>query len=67
MSYDIIESRVGQKEWRFSMNDLRRIKTALRLQRDLEVNLAGVALVLDLLDQLKELETQMSLFEKHFL
>lgn len=66
ISYDIVHRDGRPAEWRFNINELRRIKTALRLQRDLEVNLAGVALVLDLLDQLKEIETKMTLVEKHF-
>ena len=43
------------------------MKTALRLQHDLEVNLAGVALVLDLLEQLHETEEKLAVLEKHFL
>ncbi|MDE2305085.1 MAG: MerR family transcriptional regulator [Gammaproteobacteria bacterium] len=43
------------QHWRFGGAALRRARVALRLQRDLEVNLAGVALVLDLLDEIEEL------------
>jgi chaperone modulatory protein CbpM len=47
-------------EWRFPGAALRRARTALRLQRDLEINLPGVALALDLMEELdrvrKELE-----------
>jgi len=35
---------------------LRRVKTAIHLQRDLGVNLAGAALALELLDRITELE-----------
>ena len=45
-------------EWRFSGHDLVRIRQALRLQRDLEINLPGVALAIDLLEQLDELRTK---------
>jgi len=38
--------------WRFTGTQLRRATVALRLQRDLGVNLAGVALALELLDEL---------------
>ena len=44
------------ERWRFSVGSLRRVKTAVHLQRDLGVNLAGAALALDLLDRIAELE-----------
>jgi chaperone modulatory protein CbpM len=40
-------------EWRFGASDLRRLQTALRLQRDLRVNLPGAALALQLLEELE--------------
>jgi len=43
--------------WEFSGIAVARLRTAHRLQRDLQINLAGVALVLDLLDQIRELES----------
>lgn len=42
-------------EWRFSGAQLRRARIALRLERDLGVNAAGVALALELLEELEEL------------
>jgi chaperone modulatory protein CbpM len=42
-------------EWRFSGTALRRARTALRLQRDLEINLPGVALALQLMEELAAL------------
>jgi chaperone modulatory protein CbpM len=42
-------------EWRFSGAALRRARTALRLQRDLEINLPGVALALELLEEIAAL------------
>ena len=52
-------SRSGS--WRFSAGKLPRIARALRLQRDLELNVAGVAFVLDLLN---EIETLRKLLER---
>jgi len=49
-------------EWRLPGDSLRRAQTAVRLQRDLGVNLAGVALALDLMDELERLR---SLFGTH--
>ncbi len=48
-----------QLNWRFSANSLQRARTAMRLQRDLDINLAGVALALDLLDEIKFLRSQL--------
>jgi chaperone modulatory protein CbpM len=45
--------------WRFSGASLVRARSALRLQRDLGVNLAGIALALDLMDELERLRAQM--------
>ncbi|MDP1664700.1 MAG: chaperone modulator CbpM [Methylobacter sp.] len=45
--------------WRFSGASLVRVRSALRLQRDLGVNLAGIALALDLMEELENLRTQL--------
>ncbi|MEJ2384611.1 MAG: chaperone modulator CbpM [Xanthomonadales bacterium] len=42
--------------WRFHITSVRRVRTVVRLQRDLGVNLAGAALALELLDRIAELE-----------
>lgn len=42
-------------QWSFSGTCIRRVKVAGRLRRDLDVNLAGVALVLELLEELEQL------------
>lgn len=44
----------GPRDWRFSGPAIKRVQTALRLQRDLGVNLAGAALALDLLEELEQ-------------
>ncbi len=49
-----------QLNWRFSVTSLQRVRTAMRLQRDLEINLAGVALALDLLDEIKHLRIRLN-------
>lgn len=43
------------QDWRFGGESLRRAQLALRLSRDLEINPAGVALALDLLDEIAAL------------
>jgi chaperone modulatory protein CbpM len=45
-------------EWHFTGAALRRARLALRLERDLELNLAGVALVIDLMEELVELRRE---------
>ena len=52
-----------QTRWRFPGNSLQRAQTAMRLQRDLRVNLAGVALAMDLLDEIEELRTRLGRIE----
>ena len=49
--------------WRFPADSIRRARTAIRLQRDLELNRAGVALALDLLDRVEALRTRLRLME----
>jgi chaperone modulatory protein CbpM len=43
------------EQWRFPGTSLQRARTAMRLQQDLKINLAGVALALDLLDEIESL------------
>jgi len=45
--------------WRFTGIHMRRASVALRLQRDLGVNLAGAALALQLLDEVDDLRAQL--------
>ena len=47
--------------WRFSGDSLVRVRSAQRLQRDLGVNLAGIALALDLMEELENLRTQLKI------
>jgi chaperone modulatory protein CbpM len=47
--------QIGTSEWRFSGTALRRARIALRLERDLGLNLPGVALALELLEELEQL------------
>lgn len=51
-------------DWRFAGASLRRARLALRLARDLELNLPGVALVLDMLDEIDRLRARLAAQEK---
>ncbi len=46
--------------WRFTGTQMRRARMALRLQHDLGVNLAGIALALQLLDEVEMLRTRLN-------
>lgn len=47
------------QDWRFTGQSLRRARLALSLTRDLEVNPPGVALALDLLDEIATLQARL--------
>ncbi|MTW23191.1 chaperone modulator CbpM [Allochromatium palmeri] len=47
------------ERWRFGGATLRRARVALRLSRDLELNAASTALVLDLLDEIDALRSRL--------
>jgi chaperone modulatory protein CbpM len=47
------------RQWRFNGTHLRRATIALRLQHDLGINLAGVALALQLLDEVNTLRARL--------
>jgi len=50
---------VNAAEWHFTGTALRRARLALRLERDLEINLAGVALALELIEELERLRREL--------
>lgn len=53
------ESVQQATQWRFTAISLQKVRTAQRLQRDLQINPAGVALALELLEQIDQLQTQL--------
>ncbi|HEC16878.1 MAG TPA: MerR family transcriptional regulator [Sedimenticola sp.] len=63
--FELVEEGVVEPEgrdlahWRFRGISLRRVHCALRLERDLGVNAAGAALVLDLLDELDAMRARL--------
>lgn len=60
----IIEPLVGPSpEWRFAASQLPRVRKAVHLYHDLELNLAGVALAIELLDELGELRARLNQLE----
>jgi chaperone modulatory protein CbpM len=49
----------ARQEWRFTTLSLIRVAKARRLERDLGLNLPGIALVLDLLDELDAMHARL--------
>lgn len=65
VEYGVLEPinyRSSHIRWRFYANSISRVQTALRLQRDLDINMADAALVIELMDELKELRQQNNSF-----
>lgn len=50
-------------QWRFTSYAIQRLERAMNLQRDLGVNLAGVALALELLDEIDYLRDRLRILE----
>lgn len=67
IEYDILHPEgLTQAQWRFDLAQVKRARTALRLYQDLEINLAGVAVVMSLLDEMEKLQLRMDVIEKHY-
>jgi chaperone modulatory protein CbpM len=49
--------------WRFTGLSLLRVNRALRLRRDLGINLAGIALAFELMDEIEQLRARLNLLE----
>lgn len=52
-----------QAHWRFSGPNLLRARAAMRMQQDLQINLAGVALALDLMEEIEAMRERLHRFE----
>lgn len=63
VEYGIIEPLDFQSshiQWQFTGNSTLRVQRALRLQHDLDLNIAGAALAIELLDEIKLLRDRLS-------
>ena len=64
VEYGVVEPAGGEPgRWRFRGISVRRVHRALRLERDLGVNVAGAALALDLLEEIEQLRTRLQRLE----
>lgn len=60
VNFGILDPRGNStRTWKFSPQELQRFRKAARLQHDLELDLAGIALALDLLEKIDAMQTQM--------
>lgn len=63
--FDLVEEGIVEpagrdpRRWRFRGVSVRRVRCAVRLERDLGVNAAGAALALDLLEELEALRMRL--------
>ena len=51
------------KHWQFACVSLKRARTARRLHEDLKINLAGVALALDLIEEIESMRERLQRLE----
>ncbi|MDX1635998.1 MAG: chaperone modulator CbpM [Marinobacter sp.] len=60
VNYGIISPvrEVEVRQWHFDLAALARLRRAQRLQRDLKINLPGLAMSLELLDDIRELRRE---------
>ena len=68
VEYGVVEPAKGKsvKNWQFTTYAIKRTRVALRLQRDLNINLDGLAVALDLLEEVKVLRRRVQFLEHHF-
>lgn len=61
VSYGVItpvDEQPEPRDWAFDVMALARLRKALRLQRDLKINLPGLAMALDLLDEVHDMRRE---------
>lgn len=67
IEYGVIDLQgINLEEYRFNLTHLQRIRTMVHLQQDLDVNLPGAALVVDLLEEMEQMRSKIEMLEKHF-
>jgi chaperone modulatory protein CbpM len=51
-------------DWQFTGVSVIRVRTAIRLNQDLDVNLAGIGLAIELLEEVSDLQARLKLFSE---
>lgn len=65
IEYQLIEPQgKTETEWRFDSVSIKRARTAASFYQDLEINLPGIALALELLEKIDDLQHQVNILEK---
>ena len=60
VEYEVIQPHgSAQGDWRFNSTCIKRARLAANFQRDLNVNLSGINLALDLLEQIDALKSEL--------
>ncbi len=62
----IVPQGESPHSWLFDSICLKRAKVAVNLHQDLEINMSGIGLALDLLDKIERLETRINMLEMLF-
>jgi len=60
----VIEPEPRQTQWIFSSVQLPRVHSAARLQRDLGLDMSGIALALELMDEISDLRRRIDALEE---
>lgn len=64
VAHGVVEpSGAERSQWRFTSMSVARVSKAKRLQHDLELNVSGVAVVLELLDEIDRLRSRQLSFD----
>jgi chaperone modulatory protein CbpM len=64
VEYGVIEPRGSTADkWRFQGLNIVRAKKAHRLSRDLGINIAGVAMIIDLLEERQKIQRRLAQYE----
>lgn len=53
----------GTQGWQFAATQLPRVHTAARLERDLGLNASGIALAIELMDEIRDLRQRLGTFD----
>ena len=66
IEHGLFELKIGHpKDMGVDHNVFRRIQSARRMQHDLGINLPGVVLVLELLDELERVHNELNILQHH--
>lgn len=65
VDWGLVEPEIREPELLFSEAVVPRIWRILRLRRDLGINLAGIGVVLELLDKIESMEREIARLRKH--